>query len=47
MFSRHVLKVIVGFTGMIVLGLITLVVIDSFKLQAESDIPAANVGLGE
>jgi hypothetical protein len=31
MFNRHLVKVILGFCGMILFGLISLVVIDSFK----------------
>ncbi len=33
MFNRHLLKVIIGFCGMIVFGLILLVFIDSFKTK--------------
>lgn len=31
MFTKHLFKVIVGFCGMILLGLITLVVFDTYK----------------
>jgi hypothetical protein len=31
MFKSHLFKVLIGFCGMILLGLISLVVIDSFK----------------
>lgn len=31
MFSKHLLKVIIGFCGMIIFGLVTLVIVDSFK----------------
>ena len=33
MFNKHLLKVIIGFCGMITLGLVSLVIIDSFKLK--------------
>lgn len=36
MFSKHLLKVIIGFCGMIILGLATLVVIDSFKDEEQN-----------
>jgi len=31
MFNKHLLKVILGFTGMIIFGLVTLVIIDNYK----------------
>lgn len=31
MFTKHLLKVIIGFCGMIIFGLVSLVVIDHFK----------------
>ena len=31
MFSKHLLKVILGFCGMIILGLVVLVILDGFK----------------
>ncbi len=31
MFNKHLLKVIIAFTGMITLGLITLIIIDGLK----------------
>lgn len=31
MFTKHLFKVIIGFCGMILLGLITLVVFDTYK----------------
>lgn len=31
MLSKHLLKVIIGFCGMIILGLVTLVIVDSLK----------------
>ncbi len=43
MFNKHVLKVIIGFTGMITLGLIALILIDSYKLQSQ---PEATVACG-
>jgi hypothetical protein len=36
MFDRHVLKVIIGFCGMILLGLISLVIIDSLQPKQEA-----------
>jgi hypothetical protein len=38
MFSRHLLKVIVGFCGMIIFGLICLVIVDSFKDKGSTQV---------
>lgn len=46
MFSKHLLKVIIGFCGMIILGLATLVIIDSFKdkkINEDANISPVNV----
>lgn len=36
MFSKHLLKVIIGFCGMIIFGLVSLVIVDSFKEENKS-----------
>ncbi|MDE2030813.1 MAG: hypothetical protein KGI58_00935 [Patescibacteria group bacterium] len=33
MFNKHLFKVVIGFCGMIIIGLVVLVVIDSFKQE--------------
>lgn len=38
MFSKHLFKVIISFCGMIILGLATLVIIDSFKEKNTNEI---------
>ncbi len=43
MFNKHLLKVIIGFCGMIILGLILLVFIDSFKTKDNTTNPAPQV----
>ena len=48
MFNKHLLKVILGFCGVIILGLVSLVFIDSCKeeratVKAENPVPDASV----
>lgn len=36
MLTKHSIKVLIGFSGMIILGLISLVIIDHFREKSES-----------
>ena len=40
MISKHLFKVLIGFTGMIILGLVSLVLIDHYKTKTSESLTA-------
>ncbi len=47
MFSKHLLKVIFGFCAVILLGLISLVVLDSMKTDDTASVQTPTIKIGE